>query len=215
MLGPPGAGKGTQAKRLAARLGTPQISTGDMLREAVKAGSDLGNRVKAIMEKGELVPDEVVIALFRERAAAPDAAGGFILDGFPRNVEQAEALRKLLEQENKRIDHVVSIEVAEEELVRRLAGRRTCRGCQAMYHVESNPPAAPDRCDGCGGDLFQRPDDNETTVRERFRVYKQQTEPLIAYYEGAGALRRVAGEGTVDEIFEAVCAAIAGEKGTA
>ncbi len=212
MLGPPGAGKGTQAKRLAGRLGIPQISTGDMLREAVKAGSDLGRQVKAIMEKGGLVPDETVVALFQDRAAQSDAVSGFILDGFPRNVEQAEALRKILEQDGGLIDHVVSIEVPEEELVRRLSGRRTCRGCQNLYHVESNPPATAGQCDGCGAELFQRADDNEKTIRERFRVYANKTEPLVDYYEKAGLLRRVAGTGTVDQIFTAVCARIGAEK---
>lgn len=183
-----------------------------MLREAIKEGSDLGKQVKAIMEEGELVPDEIVVALFQDRAAQPDATAGFILDGFPRNVEQAEALRKFFEQDGDRIDHVVSIEVPEEELVTRLLGRRTCRGCQAKYHVESNPPTTAGRCDGCGGELFRRADDNEKTIRERFRVYARQTEPLVDYYDKAGLLRRVAGSGTVDHIFDAVCAGIGAEK---
>lgn len=211
MLGPPGAGKGTQARRLTGRLGIPHISTGYMLRDAVNNGSDLGKQVQAIMARGELVSDETVVALFQDRAAEPDAAGGFILDGFPRNVEQAEVLRKILGQAGARIDHVVSIEVPEEELVRRLSGRRTCKGCQTLYHLESNPPTTPGRCGSCGGELFQRADDNEKTIRERFRVYANQTEPLVEYYNRAGLLRRVAGSGTVDHIFDAVCAGIGAE----
>jgi adenylate kinase len=210
LLGPPGAGKGTQAKLLVERLEIPQISTGDMLRAAVKADTPLGRRVKAIMERGELVPDEIVVDLFRERASRPDAEGGFILDGFPRTKAQAEALRKILDAEEKRIDHVVCIELPEEELVRRIAGRRTCRGCQAMYHVDHRPPKTEGRCDACGAELFQRPDDFEDTVRERFRVYRQQTEPLIEYYSRDGLLRRVAGTGSVEKIFEGIRSAIEG-----
>ncbi len=209
LLGPPGAGKGTQAKLLQERLGIPQISTGDMLRAAVKARSELGLKAKAIMERGELVPDDVVIQLFRERASQPDAAKGFILDGFPRTVAQAGALRKILAERDARIDRVVSIEVPEAELVRRIAGRRTCRSCQAMYHVDHTPPRDPGRCDRCGGELYQRADDKEETVRERFRVYRRQTEPLIAYYEQDGLVRRVSGEDSIEAIFDAIRTAIA------
>lgn len=208
LLGPPGAGKGTQARRLVERFDTPQISTGDMLRAAVKAESELGLRVKGIMARGELVPDEIVVALFKERAAQPDARGGFILDGFPRTVTQAEALEKLLEAEGGRIDHVVSIDVPEEELVARLSGRRTCRGCQALYHAETSPPKRAGRCDQCGGELYQRSDDEAETIRERLRVYKRQTEPLIDYYDRAGLLRRIDGTGSVDRIFESILAAL-------
>jgi adenylate kinase len=204
LLGPPGAGKGTQAKLLVELLKIPQISTGDMLRAAVKAGTALGRRVKAIMERGELVPNEIVVDLFRDRAAQPDAEGGFILDGFPRTTAQAESLRKILGEQAKRIDHVISIEVPEEELVRRIAGRRTCRACQGMCHVDHSPPRIEGRCDTCGGELFQRPDDAEDTVRERFRVYRQQTEPLIEYYSRDGLLRRVAGTGSVEKIFAGI-----------
>ena len=208
LLGPPGAGKGTQAKLLAERLSIPQISTGDMLRAAVRAGTPLGKQARAIMERGELVPDEIVIGLFRERAAQADAAGGFILDGFPRTVAQAEALRKMLSERGERINRVVSIEVPEEELVRRIAGRRTCRGCAAMVHVEHTPPKAAGKCDKCGGELYQRTDDNEETVRERLRVYRSQTEPLIAYYDPDALVRRVPGTGPIEAIFAAIRAAI-------
>jgi len=212
LLGPPGAGKGTQAKRLVELLGVPQISTGDMLRAAVKAESELGKRVTGIMARGELVPDDIVIALFKDRAAQPDAREGFILDGFPRTVNQAEALRKILEQEGAHIDHVVSIDVPEEDLVKRLSGRRTCKGCQAMYHLVTSPPKASGRCDQCGGELYQRTDDNEETIRERLRVYRRQTEPLITYYEKAGILRSIAGSGSVNEIFRAISSAIGNGK---
>jgi adenylate kinase len=208
LLGPPGAGKGTQAKQLAERLAIPQISTGDMLRAAVKAGTPLGREAQAIMERGELVPDEIVIELFRERSLQPDAAGGFILDGFPRTVPQAEALRKILAERGQRIERVVSLEVPEENLVGRIAGRRTCRSCQAMYHLQASPPRAAGRCDRCGGELYQRADDNEDTVRERLRVYRGQTEPLIAYYDRDGVVRRVPGTGSIESIFEAIRAAI-------
>lgn len=212
LLGPPGAGKGTQAKRLVARLGIPQISTGDMLRAAVKAGNALGQRVKGIMEGGELVPDDVVIALFKERASQPDAREGFILDGFPRTVGQAQELGKILEEEGGQIDHVLSIDVPVENLVTRLSGRRTCRACQAMCHVETSPPRRPGRCDQCDGELYQRADDNEETIRERLRVYKQQTEPLITYYGKEEILRRIPGSGSVEEIFKTISSVIGNGK---
>jgi adenylate kinase len=208
LLGPPGAGKGTQAKLLAERRGIPQISTGDMLRAAVKAGTPLGREAQAIMERGELVPDEMVIGLFHDRSSQDDAAGGFILDGFPRTVTQAEALRKILSERGRRIDRVVTIDVAEDELVGRIVGRRTCRSCQAMYHVKASPPKVAGRCDRCGGELYQRADDNEDTVRERLRVYRSQTEPLIAYYDREGVVRRVPGTGPIESIFAAIRAAI-------
>ncbi len=208
LLGPPGAGKGTQAKRLAERLAIPQISTGDMLRAAVKAGTGLGREAQANMERGDLVPDEIVIGLFRERSSQPDAAGGFILDGFPRTVAQAEALRKILAERGRRIDRVVTLEVPEEALIERIGGRRTCRACQAMYHLRASPPKVAGRCDRCGGELYQRPDDHDDAVGERLRVYRSQTEPLIAYYDRDGVVRRVPGTGSIESIFEAIRAAI-------
>jgi adenylate kinase len=215
LLGPPGAGKGTQAMILVERLGIPQISTGDMLRAAVKAGTDLGRKAQAIMERGDLVPDDLVINLFRERASQPDAAAGFILDGFPRTVPQAEALRKYLAETGRRIDHVVSIEVPEDVLVRRIAGRRTCRACQAMHHVESSPPKVAGVCDRCGGELYQRADDREEAVRERFRVYRAQTEPLVAYYDRDGLVRSIQGSGSMEAIQAAILRAIGRGEGAA
>jgi len=200
MLGPPGAGKGTQAKTLAAQFGIPQISTGDLLRAAVAAGTELGKKAKAKMDAGELVPDEIVVAMVRERLRQADCRPGFILDGFPRSLPQARALDEMLRQEGLRIDRVLSIEVGEEEILRRLGGRRSCPACGAMYHVEFNPPRREGVCDNCGGKLIIRDDDNETTIRNRMKVYRQQTEPLKKYYRGQGLLAEVAGTGTPEEI---------------
>jgi len=186
MLGPPGAGKGTQAKTLAAQFGIPQISTGDLLRAAVAAGTELGKKAKAKMDAGELVPDEIVVAMVRERLRQADCRPGFILDGFPRSLPQARALDEMLRQEGLRIDRVLSIEVGEEEILRRLGGRRSCPACGAMYHVEFNPPRREGVCDNCGGKLIIRDDDNETTIRNRMKVYRQQTEPLKKILPGAG-----------------------------
>ncbi len=210
LLGPPGAGKGTQAKRLIERYGIPQISTGDILRAAVREGTDLGKTAKKYMDAGKLVPDEVVIGIIEERLKEPDCAKGYILDGFPRTVAQADALTDVLARMGKSIDHVVSIEVPDEELVERLTGRRTCRSCGAMYHVKFSPPQKPGVCDKCGGDLFQRDDDKEETIRARLKVYQEQTAPLIAYYEKAGLLRRVSGVGTVDEIYGRILGVLEG-----
>ena len=208
LLGPPGAGKGTQAKRLVERYGIPQISTGDMLRAAVKAGTPLGLEAKKFMDAGALVPDSVVIGLVRERIQQPDCARGYMLDGFPRNVAQAEALDAMLAELRQRIDHVVCIEVPNEELMRRLTGRRTCRSCGAGFHVAFDPPKKDGVCDHCGGELYQRDDDNEATVANRLKVYAAQTEPLIVYYERQGKLRRIAGLGPIDEIFGRIAAAL-------
>lgn len=200
VLGPPGAGKGTQAKILRERLGVPQISTGDMLRAAVKAGSPLGREAQGYMERGDLVPDAVIVGLARERLQQPDCARGYILDGFPRTREQAEALQKILQELGVRLDHAVSLEVPGEELVTRIAGRRTCRNCGAMYHVRFSPSRANGRCNACGGETYQREDDREETVRRRLEVYESQTAPLIHFYEGQGLLRRIAGTGAIGEI---------------
>ena len=210
LLGPPGAGKGTQAKRLIERYGIPQISTGDILRAAVREGTELGKTAKQYMDAGKLVPDEVVIGIIEERLKEPDCAKGYILDGFPRTVAQADALTEVLARMGQSIDHVVSIEVPDEELVERLTGRRTCRNCGAMYHVKFSPPKKPGVCDKCGGELFQRDDDKEETIRARLKVYQDQTAPLIAYYEKAGLLRRVSGVGTVDEIYERILGVLEG-----
>ncbi len=208
LLGPPGAGKGTQAKLLLERLTIPQVSTGDMLRAAVKAGSPLGQEAKQYMDRGALVPDAVIIGLVRERLQQPDCAGGYILDGFPRTVAQAEALEKTLGALHASLDHVVSLEVPTEDLVLRIAGRRTCRNCGAMYHVRFSPSKTDGRCDACGGTTYQREDDREETVRRRLTVYAEQTAPLISFYEVRGLLRRVSGTGNIAQIFQRITAAL-------
>jgi len=202
MLGPPGAGKGTQAKMLVDRLGIPQVSTGDMLREAVKKGTDLGKKAKEYMDAGKLVPDEVVIGIVKERLAQSDCGNGFILDGFPRTIPQAQALDEALKGLGKKIDHVVNVAVPAEELVTRLTGRRTCRQCGSMFHVVFNPPKKEGVCDKCGGELYQRDDDKEETIRQRLKVYEDQTSPLIDYYGRKGVLHDIDGRGSIDEIFQ-------------
>lgn len=201
LLGPPGAGKGTQAKMLIDQYQIPQISTGDILRAAVKEGTSLGKEAKSFMDKGELVPDSVVIGIVEERIQEPDCTKGYMLDGFPRTVPQAEALDGMLGKLNAEIDHVVSIEVANDELVKRLTGRRTCRECGAGYHVMFDPPKVEGVCDKCGGELYQRDDDNEDTVRSRLNVYESQTLPLIDYYKVQGKIRPIDGVGEIKEIF--------------
>ncbi len=204
LLGPPGAGKGTQAKLLADKLGIPQVSTGDMLRAAVKAGTPLGREAKQYMDRGALVPDGVIIGLVRERLQHQDCARGYILDGFPRTVAQAEALGKTLTELKASLDHVVSLEVPTEDLVLRIAGRRTCRNCGAMYHVRFSPSKTDGRCDACGGETYQREDDREETVRRRLQVYIDQTAPLIHFYSARGLLRQVAGTGEIADIFQRI-----------
>jgi adenylate kinase len=204
LLGPPGAGKGTQAKMLVEKYQIPQISTGDILRAAVKEGSPLGKEAKACMDKGELVPDSVVIGIVEERIQQPDCTKGYMLDGFPRTVPQAEALDGMLQNLSSKIDHVVSIEVANEELVGRLTGRRTCRDCGAGFHVMFDPPDKEGVCDKCGGELYQRDDDNVETVTSRLDVYESQTMPLIDYYTAQGKIRPIDGVGEIKEIFKRV-----------
>jgi adenylate kinase len=201
LLGPPGAGKGTQAKMLIDSYGIPQISTGDMLRAAVKNQTQLGLEAKKFMDSGQLVPDSVVIGLAKDRIAQPDCAKGFMLDGFPRTVPQAEALDKVLAEMGKKIDHVISIEVANSELMGRLTGRRTCKACGQGFHVMFDPPKTAGKCDKCSGDLFQRDDDNEATVGNRLNVYDAQTKPLIDYYQVKGLLRPIDGVGAISDIF--------------
>ncbi len=208
LLGPPGAGKGTQAKKMVDAYGIPQISTGDMLREAVKNKTQLGMEAKKFMDAGQLVTDEVVIGLVEERLTKPDTDKGFMLDGFPRTVPQAEALDKVLANLKKDINHVVSIEVANEELMGRLTGRRTCKACGAGFHVIFDPPKTEGKCDKCGGELYQRDDDNEATVSNRLKVYDSQTKPLIDYYQGKGLLRPIDGVGAIDDIFGRVKAVL-------
>jgi adenylate kinase len=199
-LGAPGAGKGTQARRLAAGSGVPQVATGDMLREAVAAGTSLGREAKRFMDQGALVPDEVVIGLVDERLSRSDARLGYVLDGFPRTVPQAEALDALLRRLGQDLDRVVFFDVSRDELLRRLTGRRICRQCGTAFHLVSAPPKVAGKCDQCGGELYQRDDDAEATVGRRLDVYQTQTAPLLDYYRSRGLLVRVVGEGPVDRV---------------
>jgi adenylate kinase len=199
-LGPPGAGKGTQARELARELNVPQVATGDMLREAVANGTPLGREAKAYMDRGALVPDDVIVRLIAERLAQPDAKRGFILDGFPRTIPQADALERLLGDLGVSLDRVVYFDVSDAELVRRLSGRRSCPKCQSTFHVTSNPPKRENVCDRCGSTLVQREDDREATVRKRLQVYAEQTSPLLDRYKKRGVLRTVAGEGKIGTI---------------
>lgn len=201
LLGPPGAGKGTQAQRIVERYHIPQISTGDILRKAVKEGTPLGEKVKGFMDQGQLVPDRVVIEIIEERLKASDCLEGFILDGFPRTLGQAEALQELLARIGKSIEHVINIEVESEELVRRLTGRRTCRSCGAMFHVLFRAPQREGVCDRCGGALYQREDDRDETIRTRLKEYERLTAPLIDYYRNKKSLRPIPGEGDETKIF--------------
>jgi adenylate kinase len=205
-LGAPGAGKGTQAKKLVEKYGIPQISTGDLLRAAVAQGTPLGKEAKAYMDKGELVPDSVVLGMVKERLAQDDCKKGFILDGFPRNVAQAEALDKMLAEMNIPLDLALNLDVPFDDLMKRLTGRRTCKSCGQMYNIYFSPPKVDGKCDKCGGELFQRDDDKEETIRKRLEVYRAQTEPLIDYYSKKGILKTVSGTGSIDEIFSSICA---------
>jgi adenylate kinase len=200
LLGPPGCGKGTQAKLLTEKYDIPQISTGDILREAVKQETPMGLEAKNYMNAGKLVPDEVVIGIIQDRLKQSDCEDGFILDGFPRTVVQAEALDTTLASMQKKIEHALSITVEDKELLGRLTGRRTCRSCGAMYHVMFNSPKKEGVCDACSGELYQRDDDKEETIRNRLSVYDQQTAPLIDYYQEKGLLRNIAGTGKIEEI---------------
>ena len=207
-LGPPGAGKGTQARDLAREWGVPQVATGDMLREAVARRTPLGLEAKRHMDTGGLVPDDVVIGLVAERLARPDAAPGFVLDGFPRTVAQAEALDRMLRERGTPLDRVVFFDVSRPELLRRLTGRRTCRACGAGFHVASAPPRVEGRCDACGQELYQREDDAEGPVARRLDVYDTQTAPLLGYYGDRGLLTTVPGEGTVERVGAAIRSAV-------
>ena len=203
-LGPPGAGKGTQGRELAREWQVPHIATGDMLREAITAGTRLGREAKGYYDRGELVPDDVVLRMISERLDQPDAAAGFILDGFPRTIAQATALEDLLRELGQGVDRVVFFDVAETELLRRLTARRVCRACGTLFNVVSAPPARAGRCDRCGGALYQRDDDTEATVKTRLRVYATQTAPLLEYYRTRALLVCVSGGGSIDAIRQAV-----------
>jgi adenylate kinase len=202
LLGPPGAGKGTQSVVLAKRYGVPHISTGDMLRESIKAGEALGLKAKGYMDKGELVPDEVVTGIVVDRLKKPDTKNGYILDGFPRTLKQAEDLDGALGASGSGIDMAVYFATSPAVAIERLSGRRVCKSCGFNYHVRNIPPKKEGVCDKCGGALFQRPDDKEDTVRNRLKVYEDQTKPLIDYYISKGLLKRVSGDLGVDELFK-------------
>lgn len=199
-LGPPGAGKGTQAARFAARYGIAHISTGDMLRAELRAGTPLGQQAQGFMNRGELVPDEVILGMVQSRIGQADCANGFLFDGFPRTVAQADALAALCA-----VDRVVNIDVPQERLVARISGRRMCPDCGAAYHVSTHPDG---RCDKCGGALYQREDDREETVRNRLRVYEEQTQPLIEYYAARGLLVTVNGDESIERVTEAIAQAV-------
>jgi adenylate kinase len=207
-LGAPGAGKGTQAAGVARKLKLDYIATGDLFRQAQERGTELGLAAKGYMEKGVLVPDQITIDMVLERLSAPDSGGGAVLDGFPRNLKQAEALDKALARQGKAIDKVVYIKVSEAEVLKRLSGRRVCRLCQAPYHVTDSPPKVEGRCDKCGGELYQRPDDTEESIKKRLEVYSKETAPLIDYYRRQGRLLEIAGEGGVKAVGERIVAAL-------
>jgi adenylate kinase len=207
-LGAPGAGKGTQAAELARERKLVHVATGDLFRQALERGTELGLAAKSYMEKGVLVPNQITISMVMERLSEPDCANGAILDGFPRNLEQAGALDKALAQEGKAIDKVVYIKVSEKELLRRLGGRWICRKCQTPYHITDSPPRVPGRCDKCGGELYQRPDDNEVSIKKRLEVYFAETAPLIDYYNQGGKLLEIDGEGGVAEVARRIKAAL-------
>jgi adenylate kinase len=209
-LGPPAAGKGTQARRLAAEYDIPHISTGDTLRAAIRGGSYLGREAKRYMDRGALVPDDVMIGLVRERLQHSDCAKGFILDGFPRTVPQAEALAVLLEEMKTPLNYVVNMDVPVEEILRRMSGRFTCQDCGQMYNLMLDPPKMPGCCDCCGGTLIQREDDRIETVHERLGVYRQSTQPLVEYYWSQGLLKTVDGTGTIDAIAKRIREAVGG-----
>ncbi len=208
LVGPPGAGKGTQAQFISSNLSIPKISTGDIFRFNVSTGTELGRQAKAFMDRGDLVPDEITIGMVAARLAEDDTQVGFLLDGFPRNVPQAETLKKMLAESDSRLDIVLELVVDDDEVVRRLSGRRTCRQCGRIWHVVFDPPDRQDRCDDCGGELFQRDDDQEETIRHRLDVYQKQTRPLIAFYADEGTLLGIDATGPVEEITDRAMSAL-------
>jgi len=210
LIGPPGAGKGTQARALAALWGIPQVSSGDLLRAVVREDSELGREAASYMDRGQLVPDELVLKLIAERLRKKDAHKCFILDGFPRNVSQAEALGKGLDKAGLKLVKAVAVIVPDEEIVKRISGRRTCAKCNAMYHVAFEPPAKPGVCDKCGGELYQREDDAEETVRERLKVFAEATRPLLDHYGQLGLLAQINGVGRTEEVEKRILSAVNG-----
>lgn len=209
-MGPPGAGKGTQAGMIAEKYHVPQISTGDILREEVKIESELGKQAKSYMDKGELVPDKVIIDIIVKQLDEDDSGNGYIMDGFPRTVNQAVAFASALSERGEQVDRVISIEVERDELIRRLSGRRTCTECGVRYHINFDPPRKEGVCNECGTKLIFRDDDSEETVPNRLEVYRKQTEPLIDYYKGSGVFEAVDGVGSIEEIFKRVEKALEG-----
>ena len=200
-IGPPGSGKGTQAKMLAEKLNIPHISVGDLLREEIRKGSELGNKAKGFMDGGNLVPDELTILLTKERIAKPDCGKGFIMDGFPRSDIQAKAFDKMLSESGLELDKFVYFKVSQEEVVKRLSGRRSCKNCGAVYHLENKPPKVDSKCDLCGGELVQRPDDSPSVIVNRFVVYEKQTKPLIEHYAKMNKILELDASKPIDEIF--------------
>lgn len=208
LLGAPGAGKGTQAAMLMDKMKLVQVASGDLFRKALREQTELGKKAKFYMDKGQLVPDEITIQMVLERLAAPDVKEGAILDGFPRNIEQAKALDKALKEKSKAIDKVVNIKVSEEEVLKRLSGRWVCRNCQTPYHEVDNPPKVKGICDRCGGELYQRDDDKPETIKNRLLVYQKETAPLIDYYKKAGKLVEVVSEGGPEAVNKRIIAAL-------
>lgn len=206
LLGPPGAGKGTQGERLVKKYSIPHISTGDIFRAAIKEGTELGLKAKEYMEQGALVPDELVVGIVKERLTHNDCSNGYLLDGFPRTLAQAEALDAALQDMGTPLTGVVNVDVDQEELLDRLTGRRVCKACGATYHVKFNPPTVRSVCDKCGGELYQRTDDTVETVKQRLEVYRNQTEPLIAYYRDKGIIYTVDGSRDIDDVFQEITA---------
>ena len=208
LLGAPGAGKGTQAVMLAENLKLVQVASGDLFRQALRDETELGLKAKAYMDKGQLVPDEITIQMVLQRLSAPDCANGAILDGFPRNLPQAQALDKAMEEQSKQIDKVFYIAVSEAELLKRLGGRWICRQCQTPYHEVDSPPRVAGKCDRCGGEIYQRADDNVETIKQRLKVYFAETSPLIDYYTESGKLLEIDGEGNAAEVNKRIAAAL-------
>lgn len=208
LLGPPGAGKGTQAVRLVEKYEIPHISTGDIFRKNIKEGTELGKKAQEYMNAGALVPDELVVDLVKDRLQQDDCKNGFLLDGFPRTIFQAEKLDEFLSESNQKMDIVINLKVEKEALIKRLTGRRVCKDCGASYHIVNIPPKKKGVCDICGGELIQRKDDNIETVENRINVYEEQTAPLIGYYKEAGSLVDFNGEASLDEVFDAIVQAI-------
>ncbi|WP_027718363.1 adenylate kinase [Desulfovirgula thermocuniculi] len=208
IMGPPGAGKGTQAEMLVKELGITHISTGDMFRAAIKEGTEMGKKAKEYMDRGELVPDEVVVGMVKDRLQKPDCQKGFLLDGFPRTLAQAEALDETLRSMGIQLDGVINITVPRDKLMARLTGRRVCRNCGATYHILFNPPQMEGKCNACGGELYQRSDDNEEAVANRLDVYEAQTRPLIEYYTQKGLLVNINGDQEIKKVFEDIIAGL-------